>query len=334
MGPGARWANLAVVLAACLAADAKAAFVHFTEAPAFEASADGTAVAIVARNLASDCDPRGSCSSGGYIGLVSVQLWAFETAPPQPNPGQASAVDLSHGHALASTTFFRYDPASGRSDAKSGFVPLMPAPPGSYQLAVLVLGSGATGGSTVLYDSFPYLTPVTLAGRAPTSPDVRVVEYYNASFDHYFMTPLAVEIGLCDTGAVPCAGWMPTGFTFRASHSAVSAAAQAQVCRFYNDSFAPSSHFYALRGQGCEATLQYFPDWRLESDSLFQAQPLPSSGACPGTGVPVYRLYNDGKGGAPNHRFLTDATERQRMVETGWIPEGYGTGIAMCALGG
>jgi hypothetical protein len=44
--------------------------------------------------------------------------------------------------------------------------------------------------------------------------------------------------------------------------------------------------------------------------------------------VPVYRAYNDGQTGAPNHRFTTDlATYQQFTTTLGWLPEG----IAFCA---
>jgi Repeat of unknown function (DUF5648) len=310
---------------------AEAAEIHFTEPPAFESSDDGLNMSIIARNIASDCDPRGSCAAGGYIGATSVQLWAFTGLPPTPIAGQATAVDLSNGFPLVSTGYLRYDAMTGRSDAKSDFVPYTGPPPGVYTLVVLILGSGATLSTVVLFDS--YVAGVfNISALPPASPNVRVVEYYDASFDHYFMTPLASEVSLCDVGNMPCAGWAPTGFTFGATRSGINAPSLAGVCRFYNDSFVPSSHFYALHGEGCEETLQDFPDWRLESSDLFRAQTVPPNGACPIGSIPVYRLYNNGRGGAPNHRFVTDPGERQRMIDAGWISEGYGAlGVGMCA---
>ena len=46
--------------------------------------------------------------------------------------------------------------------------------------------------------------------------------------------------------------------------------------------------------------------------------------------VPLYRLYNNGQGGAPNHRFTTDATVRSKMLAAGYIAEGSGIGVGMC----
>lgn len=49
--------------------------------------------------------------------------------------------------------------------------------------------------------------------------------------------------------------------------------------------------------------------------------------------MPIYRVYNNGHGGAPNHRFTTSLTIRARMLAAGWIPEGYGAlGVSMCAF--
>ena len=48
--------------------------------------------------------------------------------------------------------------------------------------------------------------------------------------------------------------------------------------------------------------------------------------------TPVYRLYNQGQGGAPNHRYTTDLGVRSQMLAQGWVPEGFGpVGVVMCA---
>jgi hypothetical protein len=55
------------------------------------------------------------------------------------------------------------------------------------------------------------------------------------------------------------------------------------------------------------------------------------AGTCPANTTPVFRLYNNGVGGAPNHRFTTSATIRQTMINQGWTPEGSGIGVSLCA---
>ena len=164
------------------------------------------------------------------------------------------------------------------------------------------------------------------------APSTLAIEYYNAVFDHYFITPVAVEIGLLDAKTPPFQDWSRTGFAFNGYVNATAPAGSVAICRFFNSSFAPkSSHFYAPHGLGCEATLSTFPDWKLEDDKLFTAMLPDATGACPAGTIPVYRLYNNGMGGAPNHRFVTSLVERQKMVDKGYTPEGNGIGVGMCA---
>ncbi len=65
-----------------------------------------------------------------------------------------------------------------------------------------------------------------------------------------------------------------------------------------------------------------FPEWQLEDDRLFNAMLPDAAGACPAGFLPLYRLYNNGKGGAPNHRFVISLGEQRYMVNQGWIAEG------------
>jgi hypothetical protein len=157
------------------------------------------------------------------------------------------------------------------------------------------------------------------------------VEYHHAVFDHYFITPKANEIDLLDAHAPPFQDWSRTGFTFNVYVNATAPAGSVAICRFFNDHFAPkSSHFYGPRGGSCDVTLVMFPDWGLEDDKLFNAMLSDMTGACPAGTIPVYRLYNNGMGGAPNHRFVTSLAERQNMVNQGWVPEGNGIGVETC----
>jgi hypothetical protein len=176
----------------------------------------------------------------------------------------------------------------------------------------------------------------TASLTAPAGPQtVTVVEYHHAAFDHYFITPVAAEIALLDAHAPPFQDWSRTGFTFNAYVNVGAPAGSNAICRFFNDHFAPkSSHFYAAHGFGCEATIAQFPDWNLEDDKLFNTMlPDAATGACPAGTIPVYRMYNQGMGGAPNHRFVTSLTERQKMLDQGFVAEGAGIGVGMCVPG-
>jgi hypothetical protein len=47
--------------------------------------------------------------------------------------------------------------------------------------------------------------------------------------------------------------------------------------------------------------------------------------------MPLYRLYNNGLSGAPNHRYTIHASVRSQMIAQGWIPEGNGPdGVFAC----
>ena len=56
------------------------------------------------------------------------------------------------------------------------------------------------------------------------------------------------------------------------------------------------------------------------------------AGHCPAGTLPVYRLYNQGMGAAPNHRYTTSLATRAAMVAQGWVPEGIGPdAVEMCS---
>jgi len=165
-----------------------------------------------------------------------------------------------------------------------------------------------------------------VGGTAGPITATSAVEYYHAAFGHYFITAIADEISKLDAGVFQ--GWTRTNQSFNVYTS--SGAGLVPVCRFFTTAFPPtSSHFYAPRGLGCEGTLTN-QDWQLEGDVFFT--PLPdTNGVCPAGTVPVFRLYNNGQGGAPNHRFTTSQAIRAQMLSMGYIAEGSGIGIGMCS---
>ncbi|HMA32765.1 MAG TPA: sialidase family protein [Casimicrobiaceae bacterium] len=163
-----------------------------------------------------------------------------------------------------------------------------------------------------------------------------VVEYYNASLDHYFMTPLPAEIGALDAGRIE--GWMRTGFVFDAYASAAAAggASVSPVCRFYIPPQHGDSHFFSASPDECRAVLAKigtdpdFSGYVYETPAAFYiALPDTASGACPSGTLPVYRLWNHRADS--NHRYTADLATRNAMIMRGYVPEGYGTmGVAMC----
>ena len=158
--------------------------------------------------------------------------------------------------------------------------------------------------------------------------EITAAEYYEEVFDHYFLTTLPLEVAALDTDVFP--GWRRTGQHFHVAPINELAGA-APVCRFFSgQTFAPqSTHFYTSLMSEC-AAVQRSSAWLFEG-IVFGLGLSSAAGTCgPGT-QPLYRLYNNGQGGAPNHRYLTDLTLRDTMIQSfGWIPEGAGIGVIGC----
>ena len=165
----------------------------------------------------------------------------------------------------------------------------------------------------------------TFGGSGPT-PVRPVVEYYNAGFGHYFVTADDDEIAGLDAGAFDFA-FIRTGRAFN-GYASVSAG-RVPVCRFFTTpgTFGTkSSHFYTANQAECDG-LKLNAAWVYEKIAFYIAVPG-GNGACPAGLTPVWRMYNDGQTGAPNHRFTTDVLVYQDYTTTkGWSAEG----IAFCA---
>lgn len=161
------------------------------------------------------------------------------------------------------------------------------------------------------------------AGAAKTA----AIEYHNADFGSYFITAIPDEIAKLDGGAFT--GWSRTGNSFNVyigDHVGTS-----PVCRFFSTAFAPkSSHFYTALPNEC-ANVQRNSDWQFEG-RVFNIGVPDADGRCATDTRPVYRVYNNGMGGAPNHRYTTSLSVRAQMIAQGWVPEGYGAdAVGMCA---
>jgi len=162
----------------------------------------------------------------------------------------------------------------------------------------------------------------------PDPPTADAIEYYHAAFDHYFVTTIADEITKLDNGTF--AGWTRTGRSFKVFTTA--GAALSPVCRFFSTSFAPkSSHFYTASPSECTA-VKANKDWTFEGEVFYVGAPA-ADGTCASGTVPVYRLYNNGQGAAPNHRLTTELQVRTQMLDQHWVPEGQGIGVTMCVHG-
>jgi hypothetical protein len=159
----------------------------------------------------------------------------------------------------------------------------------------------------------------------PTS-ELTVNEFYHPAFNHYFITAYAEEAASLAAGNLP--PWVPTGKTFKVWSG--SGTNITNVWRFFSASFAPKSgHFYTNNAAEAQK-LQSGNVWSMEASTAFYMMSSPA-GTCPSGTMPLYRLYNNGQGGAPNHRYTIESAVRAQMIASGWIPEGNGAdGVFAC----
>ena len=133
---------------------------------------------------------------------------------------------------------------------------------------------------------------------------VNVVEFYQPSRDHYFMSASAAEIADLDTGVHP--GWTRTGFSFKGYPT--TAGGGSPVCRFYIPPANGDSHFYSASPVECAQVQAKFPAFAYEAPNVFYIG-LPDlvSGACAAGTIPVYRVWDDRVD--TNHRYTTSTRD-------------------------
>lgn len=165
------------------------------------------------------------------------------------------------------------------------------------------------------------------ARAAAGSATVDVIEYYNASQDHYFMSSLQADIDALDSGQLK--GWARTGRFFEAYPQATTGASP--VCRFYMPPAQGDSHFYSASPTECTQTRIKFPKFIEESSAVMYIElPDTTTGACPAGDVAVYRVWDNRVDS--NHRYTTDPAVRAQMLAKGWVAEGYGPDqVIMCS---
>jgi hypothetical protein len=258
--------------------------------------------------------------SSGYSGTLKLELWAL----PAPYAGSFTVgykvAEYQLGQLFAQHFYFNIN---------SGAVLFLPPPNGVWAVALILTeyDGGPLDGGYSVRDFINFSNPLVV-GSPPPPPVVfpTAIEYFNAGFGHYFVTALPDEISKLDAGVFP--GWSRTGQSF--SVYPLNTAGASNVCRFFSTSFAPrSSHFYTPFSDEC-ATVQRNGNWQYEGLVFAVALPDAGGNCSPGT-QPLYRLYNNGQGGAPNHRYTTSFGIRSNMVALGWVSEGYGAaGVISC----
>src|SRR5262249_23357309 len=144
----------------------------------------------------------------------------------------------------------------------------------------------------------PLALAVSLTAHADFPPlgANTAIEYYHAGFDHYFLTSLANEIQVLDSGQLT--GWQRTGrgFSVFAVPPASVAFPIASVCRFYVPPEHGHSHFFSASAAECAAIRAKigvdpnYSNYVEESSHVFYvAQTDFGTGACPAGYGPVYR---------------------------------------------
>jgi probable HAF family extracellular repeat protein len=153
------------------------------------------------------------------------------------------------------------------------------------------------------------------------------IEYRHGEFDDHFLTIDSDEMWKLDAGVLP--GWVRTGESIPTY--SVDTPGSTAFCRFWSgQTFGPrSSHFFTPVGGEC-AIVKRNRDWIFEGEVFSMLLP-DFAGACAAGATPLYRLYNEGMGGVPHHRYTTNPAIRAEMLAQGWIAEGAGVGVIGCA---
>jgi len=147
-----------------------------------------------------------------------------------------------------------------------------------------------------------------------------VTDFRNEGFDHYFHSASGEETRALLDGAFGT-DWLPTQQFWRVYKT--PGPGRVPVCRFYGSGFgARSSHLYTPYPAEC-AALKKDAAWNYEETSYYVTLP-DANGACADAHEELYRLYNNGMGGAPNHAHTTSRARRDELKAKGWTPEGSG----------
>ena len=259
-------------------------------------------------------DPGGNrWSSAGFMATSR----GLHTATLLPSgqvlvAGGAHTEGLAFPNPIASAEL--YDPASNTwSTAES-----MATARASHTATLLASGMVLAAGGFGLQTPNPFLASAELYDFQTQA----AVEYYYAAWNYYFVTSFPDEIAALDAGAFGGL-WQRTGETFNVW--SVQTGLASPTCRFFSTAFAPkSSHFYTPFPIEC-AAVKNNPSWLFESIAFYIQIPIgygTGNGSCPQGTNALYRLYNNGMGGAPNHRYTTNLAIFNTMLAQGWLFEG------------
>lgn len=203
-----------------------------------------------------------------------------------------------------------FPPRGAGSGSQTGATPDCHAPDNSEQLECYCTTSTCGAGMLDAASAVATLTPASS------------VEFYKADINQYFMTASPDEAAFLDNK--PSWGWTRTGKTFNIWLTQALAPSRASpVCRFYGvfANGTVGSHFYTADPDECAYVKGRIDwGWGYEGNAFYAIKP--AGGSCPSGTSPIYRVYNNGMGGAPSHRYMTNQTDVNTMVSQGWVSEG------------
>lgn len=279
-----------------------------------------------------DTPPAGVMMAGLDANPVSFATAAIGIHHPKGDLKKVSkGAILGYGDFNGQGSYVEVEWNSGVTEGGSSGSGIFTFNNGAYYLRGALKGGSSYCDNPVGHDlysrldlAWPVLKP--FLGLEAGNP-VTVIEFFHSGFNHFFMSSSADEIAALDSGKT--AGWVRTGQSFQAYSAAGKGVSE--VCRFFSASFSPkSSHFYTLDSAEC-AFVKQNPRWLYEGAAFYSEIP-DAAGACAAGAAPLYRLYNNGMGGAPNHRYTTSLSIRSQMVSAGWLAEGAGLAGAVACV--
>ena len=200
--------------------------------------------------------------------------------------------------------------------------------PAGQQGSLLQSRSYACDGSTWMPS--PWLTVSNSCRNDFPAADLDLVELFNSTLLHYFITADASERqGIAAGAAGP--GWSETGVRTGkvwSEGAALLSDSLVPVCRFYGNRSpgpdghppGPNSHFYTADADECAAVKQDI-GWVFEG-IVFHVVAA-NAGACAAPLMPVHRFYNGRFAeNDSNHRYVADPAIVAQMAAAGWTPEG------------
>ncbi len=243
------------------------------------------------------------------VGALAVTVAAIESDAP------SEVIVVGHTCAVV--------PGGG-----SCFVHLAFRPPaeGARSARVHVTSNGVGPSQSFLVTGTGFVPTAATPPPEAGAPTLAVIEFVHSEWNHYFVTAVPAELQGLDDGSF--AGWKRTGLAFKAWPNGLPGTVS--MCRFFGTAFGlRSSHFYTPDAGEC-ADVRANANWSFEGEVFGVVLPG-EDGLCPAPLLPLYRLYNSGRDGAPNHRYTLDTRVRSIMVAFGWVSEGAGPlGVVAC----